>query len=623
MKLRTAALTYIVLLALVALAGDFLANQYVVMRGFEKLEHELVEADTRRLGNEFTRMTEDLNTFVTDWSFWDDAYEFAHNGNKQFILSNLPIETYLEQGLNSIVIYDAKGIVKYGRAVNEAEEFNDGLLQSVLSVIKKYELNKQLDKPGRAGFVNLVDGPAMIASRPILKSNGEGPQAGAMIMVKLLTDDVIEAMSHRLELNISVYEVGGGSLATEISDVLPQLEQGDEALVREVDGDTIVGYTMARGIDGTPLLVGKIAEDRSITRHGMDVAHYNTFFLAVVIAAFGGLTFLLLQRRVISRVERLNEQVNRVDIKRETPSHVLVDGPDSIGQLAKNINSMLERLAHDQKALRQTRDELEDRVAERTAELEQANRNLRSLDKAKTRFLSSTSHELRTPLTAIRGFIKLMERRFRRRIMPHLEGVEEARPQIENYLDNFAIIRKETSRLQRIIDGLLDLNLIEAGRMEWRDEDVNVAELVDEAVIAMSGYFMEKPDVDLRTDLAEGLPLLHVDRDKLHQVLLNLLGNAIKFTDEGHVVITVEMLAGNEMLFAVEDTGCGIAQGELTDIFQVLYQGQAERDYVDKPSGTGLGLALCKEIVEHYNGRIWAESEMDKGSVFKFVIPVA
>lgn len=623
MTLRHAALTYILVLALVALAGDYLANRYVVIRGFEDLERMQVEADARRARNELVREVEDLSRFLIDWSSWDDTHRFASQGNPEFVDSNLPIETYLDQSLNGVFIFDTEGRLRYGGAVDTEGSFNDALHQTLLGAIRELGLATHLGEAGRAGYVMLPDGPAQFAARPILFSDNSGPPGGTLVMVKLLTGDVVEAVSQRLELDVSVHEVSSAPLARDNPELLERLTASEEPVVRVRDEDTIMGYSLVRDITGQPALLIQVREDRSVTRHGRAVAKYNTFFLAVVISAFGLLLFLLLQRRVIARVEDLNTQVKRTDISTSKLSQVSVQGHDGIAELAANINRMLQRIAADQYALREARDKLEDKVAERTAELERANRELRKLDTAKTHFISATSHELRTPLTAIQGFIKLMERHFRRRIMPLLDMQGDTRKHVDAYLDNFTIIGKETARLQRTTDELLDLNLIEAGRMEWRDEEVDVAELVEDAVVAMSGRFMEKPSVDLRMDIAEGLPPLHVDRDRLHQVLLNLLSNGVKFTDEGSVHVTVEMLGDDEMLFTVKDTGRGIHQDELSDIFKVLYQGMAEQEYTDKPTGTGLGLTLSKEIVEHYNGRIWAESAPGEGSRFHFVIPVS
>jgi len=151
---------------------------------------------------------------------------------------------------------------------------------------------------------------------------------------------------------------------------------------------------------------------------------------------------------------------------------------------------------------------------------------------------------------------------------------------------------------------------------------VDVYNLVQGAVDTIAGQVEEKPDVELIVDVPAGTPAIHVDKDRIHQVLINLLNNAVKFTDKGYVKVIVSMVEENSMEIAVEDTGDGIPEDDSNQVFEIFYQSVTEREYSGKPFGTGLGLAICKEIVEHYGGRIWVESEAGKGSSFKFVLPL-
>lgn len=622
MKLRSVTLACIFALALVIMAVEFLISDYIVTGGFEQLERQQVASDARKVKNEFLREIANLNTFLWDWSSWDDTYVFAQDGNAKYLESNLQVETFLEQSLNAIVVIGSGGRLVYGHAIDSDGAESEALLQEVLEAIKRGNMPSLGENGGSGGVVLLSEGPILIAMREVLKSDGSGPPSGIMVMARLLTDEIIEEISGRLELDVLVHALKNDPLIPDaFPGVLRSLEAGEDAAVQLKDQDTIRGFSLLRGIDEYPCLLLEVDESRRISRQGQIVSMYNYLFLAAVLVSFSVLMYFLLQKRVLSRIERLNEQVKNVDMSGKSITSVTVDGRDEVAELGHNVNAMLLLIAQDQKALQKAHDELEEKVSERTMELEEANEELLCLDKAKSHFLSSTSHELRTPLTAINGFIKLMEKSFRKRFQPHLSDVPEAAKRVGTFLENFKIVRSETDRLGRLIDDLLDLNKIEAGRMEWRDLDVDVIDLVRGATDTIAGQLDDSLDVALIVDVQTGIGSLRVDRDRMHQVLINLLNNAVKFTDKGYVKVGVVM--GDEGVeFSVEDTGGGIPEEDAQQIFNIFYQSQAVDTMSDRPFGTGLGLAICKEIVEHYGGRIWVESELGKGSSFKFVLPV-
>lgn len=281
-----------------------------------------------------------------------------------------------------------------------------------------------------------------------------------------------------------------------------------------------------------------------------------------------------------------------------------------------------------EQALKRSRDEFERQVALRTTELRQANEKLMEMDQLRSAFLSSASHELRTPLTSVLGFVKLVKRDFRRSLSgledekDHSTAYGDARVALriktERILHNLNIIEHEGARLTRLVDDLLDLNKIESGRMEWRDEELDPAEEVNFAVQALS-MAEDISGLSFVQHAEENLPKLFMDSDRFRQILINLLGNAVKFTDKGTVAVDVIQPVPGIVRVSVKDSGVGIEPENLERIFQRFFQGNGQEK--DKPKGTGLGLAICKNIVEHYQGRIWAESAPGEGSTFIFEIP--
>jgi len=301
---------------------------------------------------------------------------------------------------------------------------------------------------------------------------------------------------------------------------------------------------------------------------------------------------------------------------------------DESGELVF-IEGILEDITDRKKAEHDLADlnrHLEQLIRERTEdlvnkarELEEANQRLRELDEMKSAFLSSVSHELRTPLTSILGFSKLLHKEFAKNYLPLAGENIPLLKKGERIQENLAIISHEGARLTRLINDVLDLNKIESGSMGWRDERLDMNETIDMAVQAVSGMFTHSSEIELLTEIEQGLPAVEADSDRLQQVLINLLNNAAKFTEEGSVVVRAFPRFG-QVRIEVADTGLGIPPEDQTQIFEKFHQTRSDT-MEDKPRGTGLGLTICREIVEHYGGRIWVESERDKGSTFIFTLP--
>lgn len=250
--------------------------------------------------------------------------------------------------------------------------------------------------------------------------------------------------------------------------------------------------------------------------------------------------------------------------------------------------------------------ELEAKVRQRTAELEEANRRLQELDRLKSNFVSTVSHELRTPLTSIRSLSESL-------LSSH--GIPRERQ--EQFL---AIIVEESQRLSRMINQLLDLSRIEAGKMEWRMEPLDLGAVVAHAVQTNRALFDEK-GIDLVSNQSDEGPKVLADRDKIIQVLTNLLSNAAKFTPTGGRVWVRTFLENGWVAVEVEDTGIGIPPEQIDKIFEKFRQ--VGDTLIAKPEGAGLGLPISREIVEHHGGSFTVRSTPGQGSSFRVVLPLA
>lgn len=262
---------------------------------------------------------------------------------------------------------------------------------------------------------------------------------------------------------------------------------------------------------------------------------------------------------------------------------------------------------------------LEARVRERTRQLEIANQRLKELDQLKSDFLSTVSHELRTPLTSVLGFARIISKRFHKTFLPNLDqSQKKVKRDIGRMEEEIEIIIHEGERLTRLINDLLDLAKIESGRFEWKMKELSLEEIVQGGIHATSSLFEEK-GLDVQVHADDDDFRVWGDQDKLIQVVTNLLSNAIKFTDEGGITCELHRTE-QEILVKIIDTGIGIAAEDLDKVFEKFKQ--VGDTMTDRPKGTGLGLPICKEIIEHHGGRVWVESELGQGSAFSFTLPV-
>ena len=219
-------------------------------------------------------------------------------------------------------------------------------------------------------------------------------------------------------------------------------------------------------------------------------------------------------------------------------------------------------------------------------------------------FISHASHEFRTPLTSIKSFSEIL-------LEDHQTIDAEER---KNYL---SIISDETDRLTRLINNILDIQKIEAGKMTWHDAEMGINALASETIDLFKEVFLRK-EIALVFQKSEEI-FLYADEDKIKQVIVNLLANALKFTTSGKVTMAI-IKTERAMQLSVSDTGPGISADDLKNLFQQYFQAAATS--MSGRVSTGLGLSISKEIVEHYKGKIWAESKIGEGSTFFFEIPL-
>jgi two-component system sensor histidine kinase BarA len=353
-----------------------------------------------------------------------------------------------------------------------------------------------------------------------------------------------------------------------------------------------------------------------LTREKMDQAVQrmigNVVLITMAVILGGILATVLLARRITTPLKGLVAMARRIAGGDLTVSiHPMTH--DEVGQLTTAFGQMTRSLTDRDLAvtqayreLEQLNQTLEERVLQRTRELQTANDKLLELDRLKSMFVSIVSHELRTPMTSIKGYVENM-----------LDGLTGGLN--EKQSRSLERVKHNIDRLTRMINELLDLSKIEAGRMELRLAPVSLMDVAADVVESYQAGARAKSIV-LRAGSLQSIPLVNGDADKLHRILTNLVHNAIKFTPQGgEIRVQARITDGAYVELSVIDSGCGISPEERDKVFDKFYWSES---IPVEARGAGLGLAIAKNLVELHGGTIQVESAAGEGSRFSFTIPI-
>jgi signal transduction histidine kinase len=377
----------------------------------------------------------------------------------------------------------------------------------------------------------------------------------------------------------AILQLDGYNVATTTSGVRAQ------QMVRDVEYDLVL--TDLRLEDGDGLEVLKAVRETYPETVTIMLTGYASLESAIQALRAGAYDYLVKP----SEVEELRATVARGIERRRLGQELRL----RVAELA-DLNASLQR-----------------RIDEATAELKERYEQLKELDRMKSQFLSIASHELKTPITAMSGFLQVALRRVRR--MSQGEVPTPVAEGLRGITDQLDVVYRQTGKLARLVDELLDVSRIQTGRIEFHYGDVDLSELANEVATRMQ-LTTATHEISVRRDSQN---VVTADRDHLEQVLNNLLTNAIKYSPNGGAIIIQVQPDDGGVRLSVTDQGIGIPAKELEAIFGLFYRSpdRAARD----AAGMGLGLYISKEIVVRHGGRIWAESGGGQGSTLNVLIP--
>ncbi len=338
---------------LLVVAAVFIASRTILLDSYVKLDEESVHADVQRLNSAVENELSQMKTSSRDWSSWDDTYEFITNRDEDYITANLVDESFLNFSLNLMVFVNSSGEVVYSKAYdlqNEEEVAMPDSFQQHLYPADTALLHLTDPSSTVTGILLLPEGPMLVSSNPILTSADQGPIRGALIWGRYLDETVIDALAAQTLLSLDIITFADGESLTNFPEIQQPLLE-DTIFVSPLSSESISGYSMMRDIYGEPALILKVDESRTIYQQGLTTVNYFLLLVVAVSLLFSALTYILIDKLILSRLSRLSAMVSDVGKKKGFSARLNLPGNDELSDLAAVMNNTFGELATYHQAL--------------------------------------------------------------------------------------------------------------------------------------------------------------------------------------------------------------------------------------------------------------------------------
>ena len=566
--------------------GAYVALKLTVFPAFEEFENRSAIDTLARVDRLLESDLRALEIMNIEYSAWDDTYEYALGQRPDYADENIDPDYWHALDIQFMAVFDTEGTLLNGSLTNPISgailSFDDVFETSLGpgNPLIKHETATDFV----AGLLQTRIGPMHIVSYPILTSKSTGPVAGTLLIGKFLTDDHVKELGERATAEVAIHPLNSSNLPGKVAAGKHALIESEESAHLITDELAVYTYQLLPSVFGDPAFIVEVGTPREIIRMGTNTVRTATLFLAVASIVFLLAAWVFMHRLITEPVTRLTRLI--LGMRHTGDLNVDVSGSrsDEVGQLAREFGELASKL----KAAR--------------SELEEARDSAVAMSDAKSEFLARMSHEIRTPMNGVLGMTELLRD-----------------TTLNEQQQRFAkTIHESAESLLQIINDILDISKIEAGKIELDIAPLNLRNMVEDCLDTLAETAHRKGLELICAIPPETHTCVRGDPVRLRQVLMNLIGNAVKFTEQGEIAVRVVESGRPEgnYRFEVSDTGVGIRSENAAKIFEPFSQedGSTTRRY----GGTGLGLSISKQLVELMDGEIGVDSALGEGCVFWF-----
>jgi len=571
---------------------------YVGMMGsIIMFESEYMGEYAERLHSILQYEISQLESIAKDWACWDDTYAFVQNNNSEYIESNLVDETFIGLKLNFMLFFNSSKNLVYGKALNPKYEYDSALLESLMKhfspsspLIDHREINSII-----SGLLLLKDDVILFSSCPILTSTQAGPIQGAFVAGYLFNEDKLNEISKITVCPLTMFRFDSPYMPDDFLSAKFHLSINAPLHIQPLDNNYIAGYLLLSDYYGEPAVVLKFESPRKFYVEGLTIVSFVPIILAVVCAAFGSTIMLCLNRFVISPISKLSDEISDIERSADFKRRVKTVGKkDELSNLSNEINRILQALENANAKLKEYSENLEALIEERTRRLKEAQEQLVRSERlaAIGQVAAMIGHDLRNPLTGIANAAYYLK-------MKLGSSMDERIREMIN------IIERNIDYSSKILMDLVEYS---------REVTLKPSKTTPKKLVERSLALISVPENIEVINLTSDEPEITIDVNRMERAFINIIKNAFEAMPNGGRLTIKSAVKDGYVEFTFSDTGFGMSREVLEKIWNPFF--------TTKSKGLGLGLSICKRIIEAHGGKITVESEIGKGSTFTISLPI-
>jgi signal transduction histidine kinase len=554
--------TFLIMTAVLAMLVlvTYLSSQFILLNSYADLEEQKVEVNVKRCLSALSNELSELESNAGDWAAWDDTYAFIQDANTAYIQSNLIEDTFTGLSLDVILFVNSTGYVVHGTAFDRENMTETAVPQDLLQLVSDSNYLWYHDDTNGSivGLVSLKEAPLMVASRPIMTSQSEGPIRGALIMGRYLNSEEIENIEKTIYLPIVISSLNGSETQVNFQEVYSSSYFEDIPIfTRPLNADVVSGYALLKDVYGNLSFNLRVDMPQDIYKQGITSVIFFLLSLVVAGVLLGLTTIIIVEKSFLSRVERLATAVKKMGKSRNLAERLSWKSSDELSLLAETIDGMMD---------------------ERVNTIEE--------------LAAMIGHDLRNPLTGISSAVYYLKKKY-------------GSAMDEKGRDMLDVIERDVDYSNKIINDLLEYS---------RAIKLELKKTTPKSAVAEAMSHVNIPENVEVINLAEDTPPIRMDVDKMKRAFINIAKNAIDAMPEGGKLTITSKRTNDSLKIAFSDTGQGISEENRKKLFEPLF--------TTKAKGMGFGLAICKRVVEAHGGSISVESEIGKGTTFIITMPI-